>query len=200
MNSYGCQITGRTYWLLSTKDILPAQFPLKFYYLPKIHKDGTPLRPIASSRGSITDEVVKELANIILCLVGQYPHHLKKHAAICWTHQKGKAEGRAGYGILQCQGTLRLTTSWPLHCHSSIYTSTGPLTLWSTCMVHPQIVTRPESCLKRHTSSSRISIMNSSMVQPWWPISPLITKLFMEEFEFKAISFAPIPLICSSGT
>ena len=49
----------------------------KFYGLLKIHKVGTALRPIVSSRGSITYGMAKELANIIHPLVGQSPHHLK---------------------------------------------------------------------------------------------------------------------------
>ena len=51
--------------------------PPKFYGLPKIHKVGTPLRPIVSSRGSITYGLAKELSHIIKPLVGQSPHHLK---------------------------------------------------------------------------------------------------------------------------
>ena len=51
--------------------------PQKFYGLPKIHKVGTSLRPIVSSRGSITYGVAKELASIIHPLVGQSQHHLK---------------------------------------------------------------------------------------------------------------------------
>ena len=34
----------------------------KYYWLPKIHKAGVPLRPIISSRGSATYETAKELA------------------------------------------------------------------------------------------------------------------------------------------
>ena len=49
----------------------------KFYGLPKIHKDGIPLRPIVSSRGSISYEVAKELARILRPLVGSSPHHIK---------------------------------------------------------------------------------------------------------------------------
>ena len=45
----------------------------KFYGLPKIHKDGIPLRPIVSSRGSISYEVAKELARILRPLVGSSP-------------------------------------------------------------------------------------------------------------------------------
>ena len=51
--------------------------PPKFFGLPKIHKTGTPLRPIASSRESITYGIAKELAHIITHLVGQSPHPLK---------------------------------------------------------------------------------------------------------------------------
>ena len=45
----------------------------KFYGLPQIHKIGTSLMPIVSSRGSITYRVAKELANIVSPLVGKSP-------------------------------------------------------------------------------------------------------------------------------
>ena len=60
------------------KQLYPTSaVPPKFYGLPKIHKTGTPLRPIVSSRGSITYGVAKELSHIIKPLVGQSPYHLK---------------------------------------------------------------------------------------------------------------------------
>ena len=60
------------------KQLYPTSaVPPKFYGLPKIHKTGTPLRPIVSSRGSITYGIAKELSYIIKPLVGQSPHHLK---------------------------------------------------------------------------------------------------------------------------
>ena len=60
------------------KQLYPTSaVPPEFYGLPKIHKAGTPLRPIVSSRGSITYGVAKELSHIIKPLVGQSPHHLK---------------------------------------------------------------------------------------------------------------------------
>ena len=53
------------------KQLYPTSaVPPKFYGLPKIHKTGTPLRPIVSSRGSITYRVAKELSHIIKPLVG----------------------------------------------------------------------------------------------------------------------------------
>ena len=67
---------------------LPHQCsPPKFYGLPKIHKTGTPLRPIVSSRGSITYGVAKELSHIIKPLVHQSP---QKHPTFHSTASKAK--------------------------------------------------------------------------------------------------------------
>ena len=49
----------------------------KFYGLPKIHKNGAPLRPIVSSVDSVTYNVAKHLAYIIGPLVGKSQHHIK---------------------------------------------------------------------------------------------------------------------------
>ena len=49
----------------------------KFYGLPKIHKQDTPLRPIVSSTGTVSYNTSKELANILKPLVGWTTHHLK---------------------------------------------------------------------------------------------------------------------------
>ena len=49
----------------------------KFYALPKVHKDGIPLRPIVSSVGSVAYETSKELSRILKPLVGKTKHHVK---------------------------------------------------------------------------------------------------------------------------
>ena len=49
----------------------------KYYGLPKIHKAGTPLRPIISSIGTSTYNTVKELARILKPLVGTSIHHVQ---------------------------------------------------------------------------------------------------------------------------
>ena len=48
----------------------------KFYGLPMVHKEGTPLRPIVSSTGAVTYSTVKELSRILKLLVGKSPHHI----------------------------------------------------------------------------------------------------------------------------
>ena len=47
--------------------------PPKFYGLPKFHKTGNPLRPIISSRGSVTYGVAKVLSKVLKPLVGKSP-------------------------------------------------------------------------------------------------------------------------------
>ena len=47
--------------------------PPKFYGLPKIYKTGNPLRPIVSSRGSVTYGVAKVLRKVLKPLVGKSP-------------------------------------------------------------------------------------------------------------------------------
>ena len=49
----------------------------KFHGLPKIHKPGIPLRPIVSSRGTVTYNPAKELAKILKPLVGMTSHHVQ---------------------------------------------------------------------------------------------------------------------------
>ena len=49
----------------------------KFYGLPKIHKEGMPLRPIVSSIGAVTYATSKELSRIIKPLVGRSPYHVQ---------------------------------------------------------------------------------------------------------------------------
>ena len=56
----------------------------KYYGLPKIHKQGVPLRPIISSRGSATYETAKELAKILKPLVGKSPT-MSRTTKTSWT-------------------------------------------------------------------------------------------------------------------
>ena len=50
--------------------------PPKFYGLPKIHKEGIPLRPIVSSIGAASYATSKELARILKPLVGRSIYHV----------------------------------------------------------------------------------------------------------------------------
>ena len=49
----------------------------RLYGLPKIHKEGVPLRPIVSFVGSTTYELSKYLCNILSPLVGNTEHRIQ---------------------------------------------------------------------------------------------------------------------------
>ena len=53
-----------------------------FYGLPKIHKTGSSLRPIVSSRGFVTYGVAKVIAKVLKPLVGKLPHHIQSTSDI----------------------------------------------------------------------------------------------------------------------
>ena len=57
--------------------LYPGEAVPCIYGLPKIHKEGAPLRPIISSINSVTYNVAKYLATILAPLVGKTPHHIK---------------------------------------------------------------------------------------------------------------------------
>ena len=116
----------------------------KFYGLPKIHKVGTPLRSIVSSRGSITYGV--DLVYIIKPLAGQSLNHLK-NTTFHSTNTKQKAGTGRGYNLLWCKGTLHLSTSSPIHWNSQTETNTGSNSTTRTNMSIQQIVQLLEFCL-----------------------------------------------------
>ena len=49
----------------------------KFDGLPNIHKTGTLLRPIISSKGTVTYGVAKVLTKVLKPVVGKSPHHIQ---------------------------------------------------------------------------------------------------------------------------
>ncbi|KAG8237323.1 hypothetical protein J437_LFUL014488, partial [Ladona fulva] len=53
-----------------------AGIPPRLYGLPKIHKDGVPLRPIVSAINSPTYNLAKYLASLLSPLVGHCEHHI----------------------------------------------------------------------------------------------------------------------------
>ena len=61
-------------WIYIQKDVPQGAGIPKFYGLPKIHKEGVPLRPIVSSRGAVSYETAKKLARILKPLVGKSPY------------------------------------------------------------------------------------------------------------------------------
>ena len=137
----------------------------KFYSLPKIHKTGTPLRPIVSSRGFITYGVAKELSHIIKPLVGQSPHHLKNTQHFIQQLQGKRLE--PGEIITSYDGKA-LFTSVPVQPSIQIVKNRlqqdNTLPQKPACL-YPKSSPYWSSALPIPTSSSRVSIMNKYKVQ-----------------------------------
>ena len=51
--------------------------PPRLHGLPKIHKEGVPLRPIVSNIGAPTYQLPKHLAGLLNQLIGKSVHHVK---------------------------------------------------------------------------------------------------------------------------
>ena len=177
------------------KQIYPTStVPPKFYGLPKIHKVGTPLRPILSSMGSITYGVAKELAFIIKPLVGQSPHHLKNTQHFIQTLQGKKLEPGE---VITSFDVKALFTSVPVLPAIQIVKqrlqqdTTLPQ---RTSMSIPQITSLLKFCLintyflfqGKYYEQVQGTAMGS-------PISPLIANIFMEEFEVNPLVAPPPP-------
>ena len=183
------------------KQLYPTStVPPTFYGLPKIHKTGTPLRPIVSSRGSITYGVAKEFSHIIKPLVGQSPHYLKNTQHFIQQLQGKKLETGE---IITSYDVKALFTSVPVQPSIQIVKqrlqqdTTLPQ---RTSMSISQITSLLEFCLT-HTyflfqGKYYEQVQGEAMGSP---ISPLIANIFMEEFEVKALQSFPNPPPFGSG-
>ena len=65
--------------LLAKLKVINPQLPY-FYGLPKIHKEGSPLRPIISNRNSCTSKISKWLTEILSPFVGSFSNSHIKHS------------------------------------------------------------------------------------------------------------------------
>ena len=183
------------------KQLYPTSaIPPKFYGLPKIHKTGTPLRPIVFSRGSITYGVAKKLSHIIKPLVGQSPHHLKNTQH--FIHQLQDKKLQLG-GVITSFDVKALFTSVPVQPSIQIVKNRlqqDTSLPQRTAMSIPQITSLLEFCLT-HTyflfqGKYYEQVQGAAMGSP---ISPLIANIFMEEFEVKALQSCPNPPPCGLG-
>ena len=72
----------------------------KFYGLPKIHKEGKPLRPIISSIGAVTYSTSKEISRILKPLVGKAPYHIQTSQDFIQQIQGHPITAQPVYGVI----------------------------------------------------------------------------------------------------
>ena len=160
----------------------------KFYGLPKVHKQETPLRPIVASRGSITYNVARLLADILSPLVGHSEHHIQNSADLV---KKLSNITLLPEECLVSYDVTALFTSVPVKESLEIISRRlqDDETLAGRTSLNPEhIVKLLELCLTTTYFVSNCKyyqqIEGASMGSP---ISPIVANLFMEDFEAKAL-------------
>ena len=166
----------------------------KFYGLPKVHKDGIPLRPIVSSVGSVAYETSKELSRILKPLVGRTEHHVKNFKDFIDSIQNIRLQPDE---CLVSYDVESLFTSVPIQAALNITNKKleedRELHL-RTSMTVQHITWLLEFCLRstyflfqgKFYQQTEGTAMGS-------PISPIIANLFLENLETRALSTTPHP-------
>ena len=168
-----------------------AGFP-KFYGLPKIHKEGMPLRSIVSSIGAVTYATSKELSRILKPLVGRSPYHIQNSQD--FIQQIEGIQLQPDQCIVSFD-VKALFTSVPIQPGITIIKKLleeDQSLQQRTTMLVNNISCLLEFCLKstyfiyqeKHYEQLEGATMGS-------PIRPIVANLYMENFEQKAISTAP---------
>ena len=168
--------------------------PPKFYGLPKIHKTCNSLKPIVSSRGSVTYGVAKVISKVFKPLVGKSPHHIQSRGDFV-----SKAKG------LPLQ---------PGECLASYYVTS----LFPSVPIDPalniirDLLEKDEKLNDRTVLSvqSIMEILRFCLYNTYFsfqnkfyeqvegvamgsPISPIVANLYMEYFEGRALRSAANP-------
>ena len=166
----------------------------KYYGLPKIHKAGTPLRPIISSTGTATYNTAKELARILKPLVGTSSHHVQNTRD--FIDQIKEVRLKDGESIISYDVTS-LFTSVPIKPTLDIIQqrlAKDQDLHKRTSMTIQQITSLLEFCLNSTSfmfQGQYYQQMEGAAMGS--PLSPIIANIFMEHFEEQALESAPHP-------
>ena len=166
----------------------------KFYGLPKIHKEGVPLRPIVSSIGAVTYYTSKELARILKPLVGRSPYHIQNSQDFIQQIQDIQLQPNQSMVSFDVKELFTPVPIQPAITIIKKLLEEDQSLQQRTTMSVNNITCLLEFCLKstyftyqrQHFEQLEGAAMGS-------PISPVVANLFMEDFEVKAIRTAPHP-------
>ena len=172
----------------------------KFYGLPKIHKTGNPLRPIVSSRGSVTYGVAKVISKVLKPLVGKYPHHIQSTRDFV-----SKAKGLAVQPgeCLSSYDVTSLFTSVPIDPALNIIRDLLEKDdeLNDRMVLSVQNITELLGFCLHNTYFSFQNKFYEQIegVAMGSSVSPIVANLFMEDFERKPLTSAIYPPGLSIG-
>lgn len=174
--------------------------PPQLYGLPKIHKKGTPLRPIVSSIDSPTYKLAKHLANILQPLVGTTSSYVKDSEDFVT-----KLEGTdlqeddvfVSFDVVSL--FTKVPTGEALRVIEELLIKDDTLQ-GRTTLLPMDIVSLTSLCLKttyfqfggRFYEQVEGAAMGS-------PLSPVVANIFMQEFEMRTLHKAPLKPSCGYG-
>ena len=167
----------------------------KFYGLPKVHKAGVPLRPIVSSRGSVSYNTSKELARILKPMAGRSTFSVQNTMEFVEQVKNIKLQP---HECLVSYDVKALFTSVPTKSAVNIIKQLledDKELQQRTTMTVQNIICLLEFCINNtnfifqgnYYEQTEGAAMGS-------PLSPIIANIYMEAFEKQAISTAPHPL------
>ena len=166
----------------------------KFYGLPKVHKQGTPLRPIVSSIGAVTYQTSKELSRILKPLVGKSTHHIHYNQDFL---EHLKDIRLASDEVMMSYDVKALFTSVPIKPALDVIEKLlkEDLSLQNrTSMSTQHIMDLLEFCLRSTYFTFRGKFyeqVDGAAIGS--PISRIVVNLFMENFETRALQSSPNP-------
>ena len=164
----------------------------KYYGLPKVHKEDTPLRPIVSSIGSVTYETAKELSRILKPLVGRSAHHVRNNQDFIQSIEEITIEEEE---CMMSFDVKSLFTSIPIQTTLNIIkklleedTSLHQRTTMAVYHIHCLL----EFCLTNTYFSFQGKLYEQKEGAAMGsPISPKVANIFMEDFENRALARSP---------
>ena len=170
--------------LYPTSAVIP-----KFYGLPKVHKTGAPLRPIVASRGSITYDVARYVADILAPIVGKNGYALKNSSDLVKQLNNCQLDED---DVLVSFDVTALFTCVPVDrsleiIHQKLNDDT---TLNDrTNLSAKQVTDLLEICLRTtYFQFDQVIYAQVEGAAMGSPVSPIVANLFMEWFEETAIN------------
>ena len=174
------------------RELIP-QFsrPPQIYGLPKVHKDGTPLRPIVASVGSPTYKLAKELAHVLSPLTGKTESFVKNSAEFA---NRIRKEPVTDGDMMVSFDVVSLFTRVPVDDalrSISILLSEDNTLYERTTIDADDICSLTELCLRttyfQFEDRFFEQIDGAAMGSP---LSPIVANLYMETFEKTALTTA----------
>ena len=172
----------------------------KFYGLPKVHKQGIPLRPIVSSIGAASYETAKELARILKPLMGNSPYQVQNSRDFIQQIQDIKLKEDQ---CIMSYDVKALFTSVPIQPAIDVIKKRleeDEELQKRTSMSVQHIISLLEFCLRStyFTFQDRLYEQQEGAAMGS-PISPIVANLFMGDFEKKSHRVITTPSHVSGG-